>query len=79
MMGSGIGRQMEKDLESVKELFGKGKKKKSAKQEYQERLKEIEKNKEEAEYKAKLETLDKIEFGDDKLGRVKKKLKKLLE
>ena len=68
---------LEKDLRSIKELFGKGKK--TYKEVYQERLKEIEREKEEQFYKMKLETLDKIEFGNDKLGKVKKKLRELIK
>ena len=74
-----LGKQLESDFDSVKELFGKGKKRKSYKAQYAERLKERAKEKEEAVYKAKLETLDKIDFGDDKFGKVKRKLRKLLE
>lgn len=75
----GLGRQMERDLEGVKELLGRGRKRKSAKELYLERLKEIDREKEEQFYRMKLETLDKIEFGNDKMGKVKKKLKELLK
>jgi hypothetical protein len=75
----GLGKQMEDDLGSLKKLLGKGKGKKTYKEMYQAKLKEIEREKEEQFYKMKLETLDKLEFGDDTLGKVKKKLKKLLE
>lgn len=74
-----LGRQMEKDLEGVKELLGRGRKRKSAKELYLERLKEIDREKEEQFYRMKLETLDKIEYKEDRLGKVKRKLKKLLE
>jgi len=69
---------LESDLNNIKALFGGGKKK-SAKQLYEERLKEMAKEKEEMFYRMKLETLDKIEYKKDKLGKVKRKLKELLE
>ena len=73
-----LGKQLESDFDSVKNLFGKGKKK-SFKEQYADRVKERKREAEELEYKAKLDTLDRLDFGDDKLGKIKRKLKKLLE
>ena len=77
--GFGLGKQLAKDFELTKFILGKGKKKKSAKQEYLERLEEIDKQKEELFFRMKLETLDKIEYKKDKFGKVKRKLRELLK
>jgi len=68
---------LESDVASLKKLFGKDKPRESYKEQYAKRLKEIDAEKEEQFYRMKLETLDKLEFGDDKFSPIKKGVKKL--
>lgn len=67
---------LDEDFAKVKAMF---KPKLSAKEEYVARLKQIEQDKVDAEYRMKLETLDKLEFGDGIEGKIKKKFKELFK
>ena len=65
---------LDKDLKDIKKLFGLDKPKKSFKEQYEEKLKEVAKKESEEDYKTKLNALKKQEL-KNKLDKLKGWLK----